>query len=94
MRRRRQIVSRRANTAPKTAPGKNPATTALLGNAGHDVVDVRELVVFCEAEIDGDGTGVKVAAVVDFGIPVVAEPVFMVVEVFLSRTQVLFAEQV
>lgn len=63
------------------------------------MVDVRELVVFCEAEfceaeIDGDGTGVKVAAVVDFGIPVVAEPVVMAVEVFLSSTQVLFAEQV
>lgn len=78
--------------APNTAPGKNPATTALLGKEGHDKVEVRELVISLEGEIDGDETGVKVAAVVD-SVAVLEVLVVSVVAVFLSRMQVLFAAQ-
>lgn len=90
-RRRRQIDIRSAAIAPKRAPGKNPASTALLGKEGHDTVVVRELVVSFEEEADGDETGVKVAA----GVSVVVLEVVMasVVAVLLFRTQVFFAAQ-
>lgn len=78
--------------APKRAPGKNPAITALLGKEGHDTVEVREFVVSLEGETDGEGTGVKVAAVVD-SVAMLDVLVDSVVAVFLSKMQVLFMAQ-
>lgn len=49
-RRRRQVPMRRARTAPKMAPGKNPATTALAGKDSQ-----------VEVEAAGDGTIVNSA---------------------------------
>lgn len=66
-RRRRQKDIKRAAAAPKTAPGKKPATMALIGKEGHDS-DRTADVVFVEAAADGDDIGVKVA-------PRVADPV-------------------
>jgi hypothetical protein len=66
-RRRRQRVIKRAAAAPKIAPGKKPATMALLGKEGHDS-DRTADVAFVEAAADGDDIGVKVA-------PRVADPV-------------------
>lgn len=83
----------KAIIAPNSAPGKKPATTALLGKEGHDEVEVRELVVSFEAETDGDGTGAKVAAVADIDVAVLDVLVVVVVAVVLSRTQVLFPVQ-
>ena len=97
---RKQVDTRSARTAPKSAPGKKPATTALLGNDGH--VDVSELLESVEVEADGDDTGLKVAPSVEVPDVVDAEVVAVVVagsdavdigsivEVFLSNTHVLF----
>lgn len=84
--------------APKSAPGKNPATTAVLGNEGHDVVGMIELAVSLESETDdgetdGDGTGVRVVADVEPDVAVLDVLFVSVAEVFLSKTQVLFAAQ-
>lgn len=84
------MATRRARTAPNIAPGKKPATTASLENAGHGLVEGRGLAVSPEEATDGAETGVKVAAVEDM------EPVSFDVFVaagaaaFRTNSQVLF----
>lgn len=87
---RRQIVVRMDRTAPKSAPGKKPARTALVGKEGHveetDSVEV-------ELEEDGEEMGVKVAPVVSAVVEVEVEEEFedvAVLEVFVFNAQVLF----
>lgn len=88
------------------APGKKPAAIALLGNEGHEEARVAPLAFSLEAEIEDDGTGAKVIpevaeSVVDGEVVEALEEVEEVedvdvalLEVFLSRAQVLFPWQV
>lgn len=82
---------RMARRAPKIAPGKNPAITAVVGNEGHEE---RVAVVLCvEAEEEGEATNVKVAPVVSAVVDVDFDEAFeevAVLEVFLSNAQVVF----
>lgn len=100
------MVMRRARTPPKMAPGKKPAITALLGKEGHEEMSVLValgLVASLEVEAEEDGIGVKVTprAVVSVAVDAVVVEALDVVdeaddvddavlEVFLSRAQVLF----
>lgn len=83
---------RMAKMAPKIAPGKNPATTAVVGNEGHE--GERAVVELCvDAEEEGEVTGVKVAPVVSAVVDVDVDEGFddvAVAEVVLSSAQVLF----
>jgi hypothetical protein len=89
---------RRARTAPKMAPGKKPAATALLGNEGHEEARVAQLAFSFEAEMEDEGTGVKVipevaVSVVDDAVVEVLEEAEVDVaplDVFLSKAHVLF----
>lgn len=84
------MVIKRARTAPKIAPGKKPATTALPGNAGHGLVEGRGVAVSPEEATGGAETGVKVVAVED--VDPVAVDVFVAAgaAAFWSIWQVLF----
>lgn len=59
--RRKQKDIKRAATAPKTAPGKKPATIASAGKEGHEFDSSAHVVVFVDFSDEGDGTGVMVA---------------------------------
>lgn len=92
--------------APKMTPGKKPAAIALLGNEGQEEARVAPLAFSLEAEIEDDGTGVKVIPGVDESmvdgevvealeeVEEVEDVVAALLEVFLSRAQVLFPWQV
>jgi hypothetical protein len=102
--RRKHNVIKRAATAPKTAPGKNPAAIAPAGKEGQDVDTAAQVVEFEDFSDEGDGTGVMVAwgfaelvAVVDDDAVLVEEldtDAVAVVEVFSFREQVLSPWQV
>jgi hypothetical protein len=62
--RRKQRDIKRAATAPRTAPGKNPAAIAPGGKEGHEI-DGSAIVEFADFSDEGDGTGVMVALGVD-----------------------------
>jgi hypothetical protein len=89
---RRQRVIRMARMAPKMAPGKKPARTALVGKEGH--VDERgEVDVEFEEEDGGEETGVNVVPVVSAVVEVDVVEEFedvAVLEVFVFNAQVLF----
>ena len=77
--------------APKIAPGKNPASTALVGKGGH-VEERVEVDLDSEVE-EGEATGVNVAPVVSAVVDVDVEEEFeevTVLEVFVFKAQVLF----
>jgi hypothetical protein len=80
-----------ARMAPKIAPGKNPASTAWVGNEEH--VEVRVELDLASEEEEGEATGVNVAPVVSAVIDVEVEEEFeevTVLEVFMFKAQVLF----
>lgn len=83
---------RMAKMAPNIAPGKNPATTAVVGNEGH--AGGRAVVELCvNAEEEGEATGLKVAPVVSAVVDVDVDEEFddvAVAEVVLSSAQMLF----
>lgn len=80
-----------ARMAPKMAPGKKPARTALVGKEGH-VDEIGEVDVEFEEE-GGEETGVNVAPVVSAVVEVDVVEEFedvAVLEVFVFSAQVLF----
>ena len=79
--------------APKSAPGKKPAATALLGKDGHvDVSGLFEPEFSLETDAEGEGTGMNVAPDAEefVGCDNVAAVVGFVVELFLLKTHVWF----